>query len=120
MPSGGLAAVRKAFCIAEKQEERSKKDGKEAHALAKGPIRAFNRVVNYCTEPSCRRAMLLEHFGEKLQQCTGCDYCDDPTWAERKVLLSNFQPVSLCSLGSKNRKRINKIICISGSRLRSW
>ena len=30
---------------AEKQEERSKKDGKEAHALAKGPIRAFNRVV---------------------------------------------------------------------------
>lgn len=43
-------------------------------------VRAFNRVVEYCTEAKCRRALLLSHFGEKLARdaCSGCDFCDDP------------------------------------------
>ena len=50
-------------------------------------VRAFNRVVAYCTEPQCRRAMLLAHFGEALAQraCSGCDYCDDPAAAASRV-----------------------------------
>lgn len=74
--------------VAEKQEDRSKKQSTEAIELGKGPIRAFNRVVAYCTEPQCRRATLLAHFGEKLQNCSGCDYCDDSSWAASKVASS--------------------------------
>ena len=62
------------------------KEGADAADLARGPIRAFNRVVAYCTEPQCRRATLLGHFGEELQSCSGCDYCDDSTWAASKVV----------------------------------
>lgn len=29
--------------------------------------------------------MLLGHFGESLQKCSGCDYCDDPAKAAAKV-----------------------------------
>ena len=37
---------------------------------------SFNKVVSYSTEERCRRAMLLEHFGERLSgACQGCDYC---------------------------------------------
>lgn len=72
-------------CLAEKQKRKGKKQQAEADELVTGQVRAFNRVVAYCTEARCRRGMLLQHFGEQLQQCTGCDYCDDPALAAAKV-----------------------------------
>ena len=89
----------KQFSIAEKQEERSLKEGGEAEEQAAAPLRAFNRVVEYCTESRCRRAMLLEHFGDKLRKkCSGCDYCDDSAWAAFKVSLvaSTISAASHC------------------------
>ena len=47
---------------------------------------SFNKVVSYSTEERCRRAMLLEHFGERLSgACQGCDYCLRPLEVSRQV-----------------------------------
>ena len=37
----------------------------------------LNAVVSYCQQPSCRRAVLLRHFGESPEQenCANCDNC---------------------------------------------
>lgn len=47
-------------------------------------LQAFGGVVEYCTQPACRRAALLRHFGEELPASAGgrggaacCDVCED-------------------------------------------
>ena len=49
-------------------------------AMCATGLKAFEKVVNYATATSCRRRLLLQHFGKTLQatQCTGCDYCNNP------------------------------------------
>ena len=42
-------------------------------------VRAF--VERRCC---CRRRMLLEHFGERLAHCTGCDVCGHPDETRRR------------------------------------
>ena len=47
---------------------------------------SFNKVVSYSTNERCRRAMLLEHFGERLTSaCQGCDYCLEPQKVSMQV-----------------------------------
>lgn len=47
---------------------------------------AFAKVVNYCVAERCRRAALLEHFGERLSQpCNGCDWCLNRTRVSEQV-----------------------------------
>ena len=48
---------------------------------------AFGKVVRYATSERCRRAMLLEHFGERRSEpCQGCDYCQRPLEVSAQVL----------------------------------
>eukprot|EP00878_Enallax_costatus_P031864 GHUV01034919.1.p2 GENE.GHUV01034919.1~~GHUV01034919.1.p2 ORF type:complete len:220 (+),score=69.18 GHUV01034919.1:110-769(+) len=67
-------------------------------ATAAAALQAFGAVVNLCTQPGCRRARLLKHFGEYLANSTPlnqqhkvsdskqagksstrcCDHCDSP------------------------------------------
>lgn len=52
---------------------------------------SFNKVVSYSTNECCRRAMLLEHFGERLSSaCQGCDFCLKPLEVSRQV---TYQPI---------------------------
>jgi hypothetical protein len=76
----------------------AKAGGSKAAApqIAAAALRAWGEVIAYCMEPSCRRARLLSHFGERVpqqrQQVTAnagppppaprcCDVCDDPAAA---------------------------------------
>ena len=54
--------------------------------------RQLNAVVSYCQQTSCRRAILLRHFGESPKQtnCANCDNClsdtFDATIISQKIL----------------------------------
>ena len=41
----------------------------------------LDALLGYCEAPTCRRASLLDYFGEKTEPCGNCDVCLDP--AER-------------------------------------
>ncbi|MEM7426293.1 MAG: DNA helicase RecQ [Pseudomonadota bacterium] len=38
----------------------------------------LDALITYCESPSCRRAVLLEYFGEKGEPCGNCDTCLNP------------------------------------------
>ena len=52
-------------------------------------VTAFGQVVAYCVTESCRRALVLGHFGEALPKgsCTGCDCCQEPEAVRAQVVL---------------------------------
>jgi hypothetical protein len=92
------------FCTvsAGKEGGRKRKLGDGGHAAgqtggADRAQQAFNRVVNYCVAERCRRATLLAHFGERLQQpCSGCDWCLD-----RHSVSQQVHPPPACRLTPK-------------------
>jgi ATP-dependent DNA helicase RecQ len=68
---------------------RAGRDGKPAECrvfwrpedLRYVPIPAS--VRNYLERRRCRRRMLLEYFGERLERCAGCDVCGMPMYDNR-------------------------------------
>ena len=60
-------------------------DDSEADSAA--AVAAFSQVVAYCVTETCRRALVLGHFGEALPQgsCTGCDCCEQPDVVKAQV-----------------------------------
>ena len=38
----------------------------------------LDALLGYCEAPSCRRASLLEYFGERIEPCGNCDVCLHP------------------------------------------
>jgi ATP-dependent DNA helicase RecQ len=54
--------------------------------------RKLEALLTFCNAPSCRRAMLLEYFGDTCQSCGNCDTClntratFDATVAAQKAL----------------------------------
>ena len=76
-------------CCAGKQGGKKRKARSPAGEAAppEAACAAFGRVVRYATSERCRRAMLLEHFGERLSEpCQGCDYCQRPLEVSAQVL----------------------------------
>ncbi|MGE5384534.1 MAG: DNA helicase RecQ [Betaproteobacteria bacterium] len=57
----------------------------------------LNALLAFCESPRCRRAVLLEYFGEAATPCGNCDVCLDPpelwdgTEAARKALSAVFR-----------------------------
>ncbi len=57
----------------------------------------LDALLGYCEAPSCRRAALLEYFGERIKACGNCDVCLDPservdgTEDARKVLSAAYR-----------------------------
>ena len=57
----------------------------------------LNALLAFCESPRCRRAVLLEYFGEAAVACGNCDVCLDPpelwdgTEATRKALSAVFR-----------------------------
>ena len=39
----------------------------------------LDALLGYCEAPACRRAALLEYFGERIEPCGNCDVCLDPS-----------------------------------------
>jgi len=66
----GLADIRMRRVFIEEEEagdDRKRREHKRLDAL-----------LGYCEAPSCRRATLLEYFGEQSEPCGNCDICLDP------------------------------------------
>jgi len=42
--------------------------------------RALDTMRRYVMGRRCRRRVLLEYLGERLDRCSGCDRCDRPGW----------------------------------------
>ena len=38
----------------------------------------LDALIGYCESPSCRRRLLLEYFGETMEDCGNCDICRNP------------------------------------------
>ncbi|NIA69315.1 DNA helicase RecQ [Pelagibius litoralis] len=38
----------------------------------------LDALIGYCESPSCRRRLLLEYFGETMENCGNCDLCRNP------------------------------------------
>ena len=68
---------------------RAGRDGRRAHCLmfwSRGDVGLARRIVpdaaklepllRYVSTMTCRRELLLRHFGERLGRCGGCDRCD--------------------------------------------
>ncbi|EFJ07289.1 hypothetical protein SELMODRAFT_41332, partial [Selaginella moellendorffii] len=51
--------------------------------LLKKNIEAFEKVVAYCEEASCRRRRVLEHFGENVSPLLCSKTCDACKWPEK-------------------------------------
>ena len=69
----GLADIRMRRAFIEEEEagdDRKRREHKRLDAL-----------LGYCEAPACRRAALLDYFGERAGTCGNCDVCLDP--AER-------------------------------------
>ena len=73
--------------LARKQYESSKHENRESKL--KSSLQALEKMVEYCTSPSCRRAFLLKHF-TGMNECNvechkTCDYCNEPEKVERSI-----------------------------------
>lgn len=71
--------------IIRKEGENSKKDN--ADAITQKKLDALEKMVEYCTNTSCRREHLLKHFGQAdcdpVTVCQKtCDYCMNPKKVE--------------------------------------
>jgi ATP-dependent DNA helicase RecQ len=40
--------------------------------------RRLDALLGYCESPTCRRRVLLDYFGERIEPCGNCDVCVDP------------------------------------------
>ncbi len=60
-------------------------------------VAAFGQVVAYCVTESCRRALVLGHFGEALPKgaCSGCDCCQEPETVSAQVAIGLVRCASL-------------------------
>jgi ATP-dependent DNA helicase RecQ len=66
----GLADIRMRRVFIEQEEagdDRKRREHKRLDAL-----------LGYCEAPSCRRASLLDYFGEQIEPCGNCDVCLNP------------------------------------------
>ena len=78
-------------------------------------VAAFAQVMAYCVTESCRRALVLRHFGEALPKgsCTGCDCCEDPESVQAQVRPAHvlFVDVKLSSIPNAWRPHVETQLC---------
>jgi ATP-dependent DNA helicase RecQ len=66
----GLADIRMRRVFIEDEEAGDDRKRREHQRL--------DALLGYCEAPSCRRATLLEYFGEQSDACDNCDICLNP------------------------------------------
>ena len=65
----------------ETPSDRVSIDFAELEERKQGEYQKLERVLDYARKHRCRRAMLLEYFGESADRCGNCDNCDAPDGA---------------------------------------
>jgi ATP-dependent DNA helicase RecQ len=74
LPQNVLASVERLG--RELHPERGRVDWRRVDRRRKAAVARIGAVERYARAPRCRRAALLEYFGERLIRCRGCDVCD--------------------------------------------
>jgi superfamily II DNA/RNA helicase len=75
------------FAFLMRKQHETSKDVDKRDQKFKTSLEGLEKMVEYCTAPSCRRAFLLKHFGDACLDCCQktCDYCSDPQKVERAI-----------------------------------
>lgn len=90
-------------------------DGKNDQSAAR-ELASLHEMVQYCTNPTCRRRKLLEYFGERISKsdeiCNQtCDYCVDPEKVTRDAeAASAVNQFSFHTKNSANDKAWNPLL----------
>ncbi len=66
----GLSDIRMRRVFIEQEEAGEDRKRREHHKL--------DGLLSYCESPTCRRRLLLAHFGEHIEPCGNCDICLNP------------------------------------------
>jgi hypothetical protein len=76
-----------AFLIRQQQNQKNKKNNKNEMAQNQNTnLEALEKMVEYCTTPTCRRNFLVHHFGGSPVDCQKtCCYCMNPHKVERAI-----------------------------------
>lgn len=99
-------------------EKAAKKKGKNTSSQAVDhSIVELEGMVNYCTQPKCKRKFVLDHFGEQIDASVvcnkTCDFCINPKKVERDIqaaecMSSVVNSHRLISAGNKHRNEGKK------------
>jgi bloom syndrome protein len=80
------------FLIRKNAENKRAKDAKNGimnDTTDERSMDALMKMIDFCTQPCCRRQYLLLHFGEVIDPTTvcqkTCDFCIDPNRMERAM-----------------------------------
>jgi len=78
-----------------KQDSAKAQGKKEKENQAKVTMEAFEAMVSYCQEPTCRHNFFAKYFGDsKIQNCGPmCDFCSDPKVVDDLVQKFFYQDV---------------------------
>lgn len=75
--------VRKFQFLIRMQQQNSKT---ASESSLERKLSGLEQMTKYCTTPSCRRNVLIQHFGGDAVECRQtCDYCRDPTKTKRAI-----------------------------------
>ena len=66
----GLGDIRMRRVFIEQEESGGERKRREHRRL--------DALLAYCESPACRRSVLLDYFGERIEPCGNCDVCIDP------------------------------------------
>jgi hypothetical protein len=73
-----------AFLIRQQQHNKKKKNNETTQKNTN--LEALEKMVEYCTTPTCRRNFLVRHFGGSPVDCQKtCCYCRNPQKVERAI-----------------------------------
>ena len=77
---GGPAEAHMLYGLADIRMRRQFIEDEDAGADRKRrEHKRLDALLGYCEAPACRRAALLEYFGERIEPCGNCDVCHDPS-----------------------------------------
>jgi hypothetical protein len=77
-----------AFLIRQQQQQKKKKNNNNNNneQAQNTNLEALEKMVEYCTTPTCRRNYLIRHFGGSPLDCQKtCCYCMNPQKVERAI-----------------------------------
>ncbi|MBM4187392.1 MAG: ATP-dependent DNA helicase RecQ [Gemmatimonadetes bacterium] len=76
LPRGVIASVER--LKRELRPERGRARWDRVHQRRVAALERLATMERYASRHHCRRATLLEYFGERIPRCAGCDVCGEP------------------------------------------
>jgi superfamily II DNA helicase RecQ len=85
------------------KNKKSNANDKDDDKQCQRKLDGLEQMVQYCTQPACRRNALIRHFGGTAVECQKtCDFCRNPKRVERRI---QSAMVVRDVLGNRNKSR---------------